>query len=303
MKKLALIVLLAVVASQVLADRDDSGDHRAPRPSGILSMIFDDATPATPTPPLVAAPRTPEPAPDIRTIPWRGGDSNVTGTQPPPARGPRTKRRSLAKPIEPSTPQAAPSWFPKSDWEEEGLARSNPQGIRVLLGRLSASEERAKADLRKTVNHELADWLAADIPMTWTPPAKLVNRMVLGTYVQTATWSFGPRQGDVTPGLPPAAKVAVPELDEPQIMYRAGQRLDFSAVRRAEFVESYHRDVASTRMRRSGGLIAVVLTLLALTSLYVRADEATKGYYTNRLRVLATVGLGVASAAAYRYWA
>jgi hypothetical protein len=34
---------------------------------------------------------------------------------------------------------------------------------------------------------------------------------------------------------------------------------------------------------------------------YIRADEATRGYYTNRLRLAAVAGLGVAGVAAYRF--
>jgi hypothetical protein len=93
------------------------------------------------------------------------------------------------------------------------------------------------------------------------------------------------------------------ELEDVFTLYRAGQKLDFSEGRRAEFVRRYHRDVASERMRRSGAVLAVVLASLALFSAYVRTDEATKGYYTNRLRALAVAGLGTAGAVAYHYWA
>ncbi len=179
----------------------------------------------------------------------------------------------------------APPWFPKSEWEEEGLARPDAAGVRVLLGRLSASEDRARLDLRKTVNHEIADWLAADIPMTWTPPQKLVDRMMLGTYVQTVTRSFGPKPGELTAEVPGTERCIARSSTTCTPLYRAGQKLDFSATRRAEFVEAYQRDVASLRMRKSGSVIAVVLACLAVISLYVRADEATKGYYTNRLRL------------------
>ena len=123
--------------------------------------------------------------------------------------------------------------------------------------------------------------------MDWAPPRKLVDRMVQGTYIKEAA-------------APEAA--LVPELDSTYTLHRAGQKLDFSAARRDDFLRSYHRDLASARMKRSGGVIAVVLASLALMSVYIRADEATKGYYTARLRALALAGLGAAGAVAYRYW-
>ncbi len=287
MKKLALIVLLAVVASRALTDRDDRRHQTSQRhhPS-VRQVIFgdDDATPPPPAP-RIAAPRPPE---------------------PPPSRGPRSKRRPPVSPVETvlaANPKVAPAWFPKADWEEEGLARSDAAGTRVLLGRLMATEDRASASLRKTLNHEVTDWLAADVPVTWNPPERLLDRMVLGTHIQTVTRSFGAKPPEGVAPQPESGAEILPGFEDQWTLYRAGQKLDFSETRRAEFLESYHRDVASARMRRSGSVIAVVLALLAATSLYVRADEATKGYYTNRLRGLAAVGLGVAGVAAYRYWA
>ena len=50
-----------------------------------------------------------------------------------------------------------------------------------------------------------------------------------------------------------------------------------------------------------GSLLALVLIALSALSAYIRADEATKGYYTNRLRLAAAAGLGVAGVAAYRF--
>ena len=325
MKKLALIVLLAVVASRVLADRGKHHHPNAPHSTTNLTTWFDDDPPAPP--PVLPAPRpAEEPAPGIRTVPWRGGETPTANRTPdarggdskflikpapefapavpaPPGRASRSKRRATVTPNPPAPSKVAPPWFPKSDWEEEGLARPDAAGVRILLGRLSASEERARLDLRKTVNHEISDWLAADVAMTWTPPQKLVDRMVLGTYVQTVNQSFAPKPGEITPEVPGSSGEIVPELNEVYTLYRAGQKLDFSATRRAGFVEAYQRDVASLRMRKFGSVIAVVLALLAVTSFYVRADEATKGYYTNRLRALATLGLGAAGAVAYHYWA
>ena len=49
-----------------------------------------------------------------------------------------------------------------------------------------------------------------------------------------------------------------------------------------------------------GGSLAFVLICLAAVSGYIRADEATKGYYTNRLRMLAAAGVGAAGVVIYQ---
>ena len=45
---------------------------------------------------------------------------------------------------------------------------------------------------------------------------------------------------------------------------------------------------------------AFVLICLAAVSGYIRTDEATKGYYTNRLRMLAAAGVGAAGVVIYQ---
>ncbi len=321
MKKLILIVILAVVASKALSDRDEHRNSNDDRWSVRVLCEGREVDQTTGRPIGVhrpraesfAPPQSPEPPSLTRTV---GGDDPNSAAAPPPPRGHRSKRRSQANPTpapkvvsllapDPAS-KVAPAWFPKGEWEEEGLARPDTSGIRVLLGRLSVSVDRAKDDLRKTVNREIADWLAADVPMTWTPPQKLVDRMIQSTYVQTVLKSLGPKPGEITPDVASTSSLNVetlPELDDLHTLYRAGQKIDFSEARRSDFIERYHRDVASTRMRKMGTIGAVVLAALGLISLYIRTDEATKGYYTNRLRVLAAAGLGVAGTLAYRYWA
>ena len=57
---------------------------------------------------------------------------------------------------------------------------------------------------------------------------------------------------------------------------------------------------SSTGWSTLGGALAFVLICLAAVSGYIRADEATKGYYTNRLRMLAAAGVGAAGVVIYR---
>ena len=62
----------------------------------------------------------------------------------------------------------------------------------------------------------------------------------------------------------------------------------------------YNRELVQQRLSRSGGSLGFVLICLAAISGYIRADEATKGYYTNRLRMLAAAGVGAAGVIIYQ---
>ena len=44
-----------------------------------------------------------------------------------------------------------------------------------------------------------------------------------------------------------------------------------------------------------------MLACLAIFVTYVRADEATRGYFTNRLRLVALAAAGAAGYAVYRF--
>lgn len=269
MKKLALVILLAVAASWLLSE-----------------------SPGPPPPPSVEVYKTalapwraeaPSPPESIPTVPWHQAD---------PARPKRTS------PIRPTRP--APPWFPKSEIE---FARARPDaaGSRVLIGRLSASEDRARQDLRKTLEREVADWTAADVPPTWKLPAAEVDALMQGAFVQPVTRNFKPAVGDAIPEAASPATPEIPGLDDLYTLYRAGQKVVFSASRKARYVEMYRHELASQRMQRLGGGLAMALACLAVLTGYIRADEATRGYYSNRLRLASLAGLGAAGAAAYRF--
>jgi hypothetical protein len=202
---------------------------------------------------------------------------------------------------------SAPTWFPQSEIEEEAKARPDASGNRVLIGRVSVSEDRARQDLRKTLEREVSEWIAADVPPTWKVPAPLINRMVRGSYVQKVTRNLKPTPGEAIPapeaetGAESSSSLDVPGLENLYTLYRAGQQVDFSPQRKARIIEAYRKDLATQRMQRMGAGLALALGLLAVMSGYIRADEATRGYYTNRLRLAAVAGLGVAGVAAYRF--
>jgi hypothetical protein len=83
-------------------------------------------------------------------------------------------------------------------------------------------------------------------------------------------------------------------------LYVAEVTYDASPQHRAELVAVYDRELIQHRLACLGGALAFVLICLAAISGYIRADEATKGYYTNRLRMLAAAGVGAAGVIIYQ---
>ena len=284
MKKLIFVTLAAVAASWLVTESRRPGDlppDRSNHSRVLVGWTHDDDLPAPPKPP-----KPPKPP---RGFPGKKGDSS------------RSKVTTVAAaPMIPSH-QPAPAWFPITEAEEAAKAQPDASGTRTIVGRVSASPDRANQDLRKAVEHAVGDWIAADVPTSWKVPANVLDRMAQEGYVQKVTRTLN--VGD------PEAKAADPEakssFDGLYTLYRAGQKLDFSDTRRSQIVRMYRQDVASWRMQRLGGGLVLALAGLAALSGYIKADEATKGYYTNRLRAVAAAGLGVAGVptVAYRYFA
>jgi uncharacterized membrane protein len=75
---------------------------------------------------------------------------------------------------------------------------------------------------------------------------------------------------------------------------------EFSAEDRAAIIAAYQRDLVAYRLALLAGIIGFVLTCLAALAGYIRADEATRGYYTNWLRALAAVGIGASGVLIYQ---
>ena len=154
--------------------------------------------------------------------------------------------------------------------------RVNEAVPREFVGGLRATKENAEVDARGQVTAAVTDWLAdSGVDRAWPPPETLVDRMIVGT-------TFEP--------------VQVKEFS----VIRATTTADFSEHRKREFLDVYRRHTGGRRLALLGGGLAVVLAGLAAVSGFIRADEATKGYYTTRLRLVAAVGVGVAGLAAYR---
>jgi hypothetical protein len=272
MKKLILVTLTAFAASWLLSEarRDDFSKPTRPKvyqPSLVVQDSSDDSG-------------------AIRTTPWKKGPGPRSKRGPAP-----TQAQAPAPAALPKTPP--PSWFPKTELEEEASAKTDAFGFRVIVGRVSVSEDRAKLDLRESVERAVSDWIAADVPPSWKVPPEVLDAMVEGAYTQEVTRNL------IAPEAKPSSET--PGLDGLYTLYRAGQKLNFSPDRHARIVGMYHQVLATQRMQKLGGGLALALVTLAVLSGYIKADEATKGYYTNRLRLVASAGLGVAGAVAYRF--
>ena len=153
----------------------------------------------------------------------------------------------------------------------------SPRGgaeARVVEGLISATAERAEAEARKKLNEQVSRWLEPEVPNSWTPPPELIDRLILETRLMPVEKPYG-------------------------VLYVAQLHADFSPQRRLELVRTYERQVVHRRMTVIGGALAFVLICLGAVSTYIRADEATKGYYTNRLRLLSLAGVGAAGGLIY----
>ena len=97
--------------------------------------------------------------------------------------------------------------------------------------------------------------------------------------------------------------IVIPHERDYGTVYEATLKVNVSPAMRARLVAAYHREQVMERLAVLGAVLAFVLVLLAAVSGYIRADEVTKGYYTNRLRLAAAAGVGAAGLAIYRWLA
>lgn len=176
---------------------------------------------------------------------------------------------------------------PRARTAPRTVAASAPaKELRSIQSDPMATKQRAEKDLQRQLLRKVTEWLAADgIPPEWNPPAKLVTRM----------WSAKPEFESDVVFLDAAMTKSEP-------VFRALGRADFSAESKARLVRAYHHEIAGQRLWTLGGLLAFAIAGLSLVAGYIRADEATKGYYTNRLRLIAALAAGGVGFAAYRWF-
>jgi hypothetical protein len=196
---------------------------------------------------------------------------------------------ALAGPSAPCLAESpVPDWFDRAT--DGSATRPDAYCSVVARGRRSYSEDRAWSDARKQLEEAVGAWLAPDVPTDWEAPASLVDALIAERHLETVPVD--------------RAELGIdPSLPVPENLYLAAYRASFDPPRRAAFVSAYEREVGHQRLTIAAGAIGFVLACLAILAGYIRADEATKGYYTNRLRLAAGAAAGVAGYAAYRWLA
>lgn len=158
-----------------------------------------------------------------------------------------------------------------------------PRETRVVSGPISTTAERAREAAREKLDGVVAEWLeAAGVPPSWTPSRQQVDRMIVETTVETV------------------AKDDDALFKDYSTLFVANLRVDVSPECRGGFVRAYRRQLVHGRMLLLGAALAFVLFCLGSLNGYIRADEATRGYYTNRLRLVTAVGVAAAGAVLYR---
>jgi hypothetical protein len=185
---------------------------------------------------------------------------------------------SVAPPAPPAPPiPPAPLALPAVLAHDDGQALASESPFRAVVSDPMATPDRAEQDLRSKIERTIGDWLVtAGIPRSWSPPKALAHDLrATPTSVDTIEKDYG-------------------------TVYRAQCRLDLSTIRQAQVLEVYNRQVAGRRLGWLGVILGFALFCLAALAGYIRADEATKGYYTNRLRLAAAGAVGAAGVLLYQ---
>ena len=147
--------------------------------------------------------------------------------------------------------------------------------IPTLAGEISATPARADQSARDMLRKAISAWLDPDVPSTWSLPERELDQLVLLTRHETVPKEYGP--------------MCITHLT-----------LDTTPAHRERLVKLYNHELVGERLIRLGGSLAFILMCLAAVSGYIRADEASKGYYTNRLRMLAAAGVGAGGVLIYQ---
>lgn len=167
-----------------------------------------------------------------------------------------------------------PDWFREAR-KATGLdPKINPRGLTVVTGRYGATRERAERDARERLRRVVADWLAPDAPRSFVVGEAEIDRLIRERRVEPVALDVG-------------------------TVYLAAYRVDFSPQSRNHILRIYDDQLVKRRLVELGAAIAFILALLGAIAGYIRADEATKGYYTNKLRLVAAGAIGAAAAGSY----
>jgi len=275
MKRLALLALLLAPASlRALGDMPAQDKPDPPSPPSVI--VVDDGGQdklilihEPPTPPAPPAPPWARPTgEDQESREFRHGVGATTSVK---TRLKETVRRAKAI-FRPARPTATST------------------ELKTIEGELSGTPERAVDSAYRKLDEAVAAWVGPEVPRSWKAPRGLVRKLVQSS----------PEIKKIEKDFKDVAGVENNPKRDVYTLYQATLQGEFSAKRRAEIVRAYESQVVGHRLGILGVVLAFILTCLGAVVGYVRADEATKGFYTNRLRVLALAAVGAASLAAYR---
>lgn len=149
-------------------------------------------------------------------------------------------------------------------------------GLTVIEGQLSATVARAEQSAFQKLGDAVAAWVAPEVPGTWSVPTATL-RTLTGN-----------------------EREIIEVQKDYGTLYQAVLRCELSPSRRAEIIRDYESQVVRRRLGVLGVVLAFVMACLAALAAYIRTDEATKGFYTNRLRLIAAAGVGAAGVVAYK---
>jgi hypothetical protein len=180
------------------------------------------------------------------------------------------------------TSASAPAWW-KDSFNPNTPIKPAPDGSFVVSGRVSVDEKEAERDAQSRLTNVVVRWLEPDgVAADWTVPEGLIQGLIRDVHDQKV----------------PSDPNNPSHQDYPEMVIR-GYLVDLGPDQKAPFLDVWQREVVNQRLYQLAGLIAFVLVCLASLSGYIKADESTKGYFTNRLRLAAAAGVGAAGTAIY----
>jgi len=207
----------------------------------------------------------------------RAEREEAEGLPVPIVPGTRVTEAEIKPPKQPSVLSAPPSPSkPKVRSAPRGIAYRHVSTDRSIAGLLSATEERARDSARLQLEREVTEWLTPEVPTSWTPPVHLITAMIRKTEVKSIVKDYA-------------------------TVYEATVDADFSTGRRDAIRAAYQRELVAQRLAILAGGLGFILVCLAALAGYIRADEATKGYYTHWLRVLAAASVGASGVLIWQF--
>ncbi len=188
--------------------------------------------------------------------------------QPPKPPQPPQPPRKPNKPKRPQPPPAAPKAKPAAN-----------DKLVTVIGLRSATVQRARENVLLKFERTVVDEVLHDeVARGWKAPDHLLDFMIREVKVEPIVRDYG-------------------------TVYEATLKADLSPRNRDVVIHAYRQEEVRKRLWILGAILAAVLVVLAVISGYIKADEATKGYYTTRLRGVAIAALGAGGALLYQWYA